>query len=500
MPDAIRRASRGLSLVVAVMSLLLNAPTASGQGVLINEVFTGNPDYVELTNFGGTSVDVSGWVLHSSFGFSVYPAYTIPAGTSIDPGASLLLLELNATLPTTFNPPEANSTTLHTGFSWGWVGNSSGCVILVDTTGAGRDLLVFGTTPCTVPGSGFGTTFNGVIDRSQNDFANDNVIQRVSSIDTDIASDWAQGPNTLATPGNLNPTQSTGPIAVERLVLSGNGAAFTFHDDGTFDVGGTISGVVTTTGALIENPIWDPVVGGTISFSGTYSTGSNGGTDPYANMVLAPASLTIASSAPGTDELSVLNLFQFQSPVQTELGGAHGATPRRFRKLSSLALNAPQRSGQTSLVLSGLQAGLPTGSLDFDVEMTSGGLRLLAVGQNLSPRPTDWQAQFAVAGPGQVEVGVINAGPAELYHVFVVNPGYAIGTGPVAGIDFGPQQFDMVVMPLGTDPFHVAPAADGSYHFLSPPGIIPPGWVLDFLPVRLQSGVVETLAPQRAQF
>jgi lamin tail-like protein len=484
----------------ALMTLLIlgTASAAMGQTVLINEIYTGNPDYVEITNVGVAPVDVSGWTLESSFAFSNYPPVQFVAGTSIAPGASILILEANATLPPTMSAPDPSTEIVSSGFPWGWVGNSSGCAVLVDAAGVGRDLVLFGNAPCLVPGGGYGTSFSGVLDRSQNDPNTDNTIQRTTSIDTDVAADWSLGPDSEASPGALNTTQSTGPIAIERLILAGDGAPINFNDDGSFDVSATIAAVVTSSGARIENPLWDPIIGGTFNFSGSYSQANTQA--QLSGATFAPASVSLQATTPGDDGLSVLNLFQVMGSLEAELGGPEGATPRRFRKLTSLALNSPQRSGQGSLVLDGLAAHLPTSSLDFDIELLGSEVRILAVGRDLPSRANTWEARFASPAPGQVEVGVINAGPTELYHLFVVNPTYALGTGPVAGIEFGPMQFDMAVSALGTNPFHVLPAADGTYHYLSPPGLIPAGWTLDFLAVRNTSGTLETLPPERLVF
>ena len=53
-------------------ALVLILPMSRAQGVLINEVHTGDPDYVELFNSGSTPVDISGWTLRASFGYLIY--------------------------------------------------------------------------------------------------------------------------------------------------------------------------------------------------------------------------------------------------------------------------------------------------------------------------------------------------------------------------------------------------------------------------------------------
>ena len=99
MTDRQPSAPRGTALA-AVLAALLLAAGAHAQTVLVNEVFTGNPDYVEITNVGVAPVAVSGWTVESSFAFSTYPPVMFPPGTTIAAGASILILEANATLPT----------------------------------------------------------------------------------------------------------------------------------------------------------------------------------------------------------------------------------------------------------------------------------------------------------------------------------------------------------------------------------------------------------------
>ncbi|MEZ6196236.1 MAG: lamin tail domain-containing protein [Planctomycetota bacterium] len=470
---------------------------ATAQSVVINEVFTGNPDYVEITNFGAASVDIGGWALHSSFGFSAYPIALIPPGTVLAGGQTLLMLELNSSLPPTLPAPTLDTLVEHSGFSWGWVGNSSGAVVLVDAVGAGRDMIVFGGSSSVVPGNGFGATFTGTIDRTANDPATDNVIQRTTSLDTGAAADWSQGTDADATPGALNATQTAGPIGIRSLRLDDQGGVIQFSGPAGFSLGGTIKSIVTTTGVEIENPLFDPLIGGAVSITGQYTV-SDAGT--LQGLTLAPATLTLTATGLNPDSLNFINLYQSQTNVLAELGGAQGATPIRYRRVTSLAPVSPQRQGSGSAALDALQSALPASGAGLTFRLESGGARLIEFSTAFEAMPSDWDASFAPAAPGQVEVGVVNAAGTELYHLFVINPSYALGTGPVAGIDFGPLQFEMAISPLGTAPYHVLPAADGTYHFLSPAGLVPPGWTLDFLAVRLVAGVLEVLPPQRATF
>ena len=87
----------------AVFFCLLGALVLSSGAaaqVVINEVYTGTPDYVELRNLGAAPVDISGWTVQtfqtSSTGGgtpSAEPVYTIPAGTIIASQEQFLLEE-----------------------------------------------------------------------------------------------------------------------------------------------------------------------------------------------------------------------------------------------------------------------------------------------------------------------------------------------------------------------------------------------------------------------
>ncbi|MDR0872605.1 MAG: lamin tail domain-containing protein [Prevotellaceae bacterium] len=68
----------------------LKQMTSNVQGLYINEVFTSNPDWVELYNSSDAKMDLGGFVLQDDKGAA--EEYIIPAGTVID-GKSFLVID-----------------------------------------------------------------------------------------------------------------------------------------------------------------------------------------------------------------------------------------------------------------------------------------------------------------------------------------------------------------------------------------------------------------------
>lgn len=91
---------RKMLLVSACAGVLALAPFASGQ-VVINEFVyddssTDDREYVELFNSGGAAVDISGWTLGGRDNGGVNAGtVTIPAGTTLNPGAFYVIGQAN---------------------------------------------------------------------------------------------------------------------------------------------------------------------------------------------------------------------------------------------------------------------------------------------------------------------------------------------------------------------------------------------------------------------
>jgi len=152
---------RALPCGLTLLALL--APTAAWADVVINEVFP-NPDgsdggyeYVELYNNGAESVDLSGWELQAGTS-SLSTKFVLPGGTSIAPGAFLVLGENLVT------DADIVTDTL----SLGNAGSSGDIVALANAGGTVLDTVVYGpnnddgftddaggtAAPAPTPGSG----------------------------------------------------------------------------------------------------------------------------------------------------------------------------------------------------------------------------------------------------------------------------------------------------------------------------------------------------------
>jgi hypothetical protein len=77
------------------------APTVPGQtSVVINEINSSGNDFVELYNTGTSAVSLAGWVIQDN---DASHAYVLPAGTTIAPGAYLLIEGDGSTAPLHLN-------------------------------------------------------------------------------------------------------------------------------------------------------------------------------------------------------------------------------------------------------------------------------------------------------------------------------------------------------------------------------------------------------------
>lgn len=169
---------------------------AADPPILINEIFTGSPDWVELYNAGDEPVALDGWHIRSwSLGANDYQyenhILDIPAGTLLNPGEFLVVSEDpvgNCSIP-------ASSTLL-------WCAMESLCVSIESAGGAPVDLAVVGG----VFGDPDIETIQGTIYPPFSTRDDADVIRRVSLIDTDSGSDWVCGGD--PSPCSLNPDQT----------------------------------------------------------------------------------------------------------------------------------------------------------------------------------------------------------------------------------------------------------------------------------------------------
>ncbi|NRA96150.1 MAG: lamin tail domain-containing protein [Planctomycetes bacterium] len=191
---------RALTSIPLCIALCCVVATTQGQ-ILINAIDTGTPDYVELYNCGGSSVDISGWTLQTFYdtgtGATSEVPFTFPAGTVIAAGGLFLAQELG-----TAGSPGTLPNSVSVGINYFWVAARGVGALLTNSTGAGvdyvfRDFFGLGGAPLIPAGTNWSGTYTG----GTTDFS-----ERNSDTDTDTASDWSDVSS--GTPSALNAGQT----------------------------------------------------------------------------------------------------------------------------------------------------------------------------------------------------------------------------------------------------------------------------------------------------
>jgi hypothetical protein len=190
-------------MVRITFCLLLTAAVASAQQIKINEFDTGTPDYVELMNREFTAVNVGGWQIQTWYRSSSTAAiatdgtFTIPAGTTIQPGARLVLQEMG----TPGGTGSLGACAMSVGYNFNWANNYAVEVALRNGGGQGVDYVhrnPFGGAAS--PNLPAGTSWSGSLT------PNGNNVARNGNVDTDAAADWTVGGTASAC--NLNAGQT----------------------------------------------------------------------------------------------------------------------------------------------------------------------------------------------------------------------------------------------------------------------------------------------------
>lgn len=484
-----------ISIGLLILSFCTMGTIASSQSVLINEVFTGNPDYIEITNFSGAAVNLSGWSIEATFAATTYATATIPTGTMIGPGESIVFIESASTaLPASSPTPPPGTQILNTGVGYGWVATSTGAVNLVDNLSVVRDQIAFqsGTTIPTLPPTVAAVPFTNPVIRGVP--ASGDAIYRTSSLDTDDGSDFVNQTTGSETPGTLNPGQ-TYISDIDRVIMDDHRPPVIQFDtvNQTFTATGIIKGLLTSTGALMTDPTSDPLIGGTLSVVGTFAGNDLTG---LIGLILSPATV-ILQDATQTDQLTALNLYIADPTVGSMFGGIYGATPNTLQPLTSStpSLNVT-RTGTGSLALDSLQQSFANDALTLGFRINSRGPELVFIAPDFSfPTAPPMETAMAQSPSGGFHIGVLHAQPtSELYNLFVPNPASPVGQGPFLGTSFDALLPQMISLPLGTQPFHVMPDANGSYGFMTAPSAVPAGMTLDFLVLAVDTAGQPTVS------
>ena len=173
------------------------------QTIVINEIHAGDPDYIELYNFG-SSKNMTGWYMDFYYNNVFLHNYTFPDEWMFNSHQVVILYETSGT---------DTSTELYSGTSLPWI-SSAIAVGLFDDTGTNIDWIQTYDHILSLPADA--QWINDTILDINDDFA-----YRTKDIDTNRASDWVTaGSGTI---GSLNPDQKgyffdfktiSGPVAI----------------------------------------------------------------------------------------------------------------------------------------------------------------------------------------------------------------------------------------------------------------------------------------------
>ncbi len=194
-------------LLEAVAALPETAP------VLVNEVFLGTTDWIELHNPAVAPVDLGGWTLLLYDSAGVRADYVFPPATVVPAGGYTWVSDEGG--PT---PPATPLAPLVAGFNFPWDPIRGGAIGLVDPAGVGRDYVGWRNIeddPASEAGRvPYGTAWSGaaVAPDSNPPATGQSLARDAVSTDTDDAADWdrTSGANAFApTPGAVNASNSS---------------------------------------------------------------------------------------------------------------------------------------------------------------------------------------------------------------------------------------------------------------------------------------------------
>lgn len=319
---------------------------------------------------------------------------------------------------------------------------------------------------------------------------------------TDIATNWVRFGTTnglvLNSP-TFNTMQFLPPdVSTVKLVQNPAPTVNFSPAQGTFSINGTVASYVATGNIEVTSASVDPLVGATVTISGSYA-----GTDltGLSNLVLTPCSTSIIVN--GGDQLQILNQLAYGlgGPDQFRLSGNLGAMPTRFRGFGQNGPNTLTRIGSGSVVLDTLNTKFQTEAMTMIFELGTSGPVLRSIEKAYVP-PTPAKAfNFATDGFGAAVMGMVNYGiGSQVYNVFTLSPtNTTVGSGAFYGIQFGPTQLGLLSLPLITNPAHVLTNVDGSYFWGVPSGSVPAGLVVDCVSIEvpLGSATVGFVSPVR---
>ncbi len=186
--------------------LLLLASVLPAQ-VVINEISTGNVDWIEVANLGSAPVTLTGWSVQITDSGTGFATFTFPAGTVIAPFACIILTETSS-LSTPVTASGVQKFWFGTNIPWATQPGTSGGACALLSGAAGVDTVNWSSPPN--PLHVAPTAFCGTIASPAGA-----IIWRSGNADTNGPVDWSA--STANTAGALNPGQVA--AATPRLLI-----------------------------------------------------------------------------------------------------------------------------------------------------------------------------------------------------------------------------------------------------------------------------------------
>jgi hypothetical protein len=164
---------------------------AAALGVVINEVFLGDDDWIEFFNSTANPIDLSGWALLLYDSDEMVIEYRFPQGTSIASNQYLVLSDEGKSTP----PASSVLGNLFTGFNIPWDEERGGAVALIGPAGQGVDYVswldVNGDETNSAGEIPYGASYTGTpLSASASRALNHSIGRNSTSLDTNNSSDW----------------------------------------------------------------------------------------------------------------------------------------------------------------------------------------------------------------------------------------------------------------------------------------------------------------------
>ena len=206
-----------------VLSLAALAGLAAAQTIVVNEAYTGTPDWIEIINLGPCAQNMGGYKVYwgcDSSGSFQSGFVTLPGTLTLAPGQVAVITDSN---PPTLPAVPGGVFIIYVGANILWANangtGGNGVATVVDPSGAGVDTLRWGNPTQTL---NFGSPWSGTAPLLNLGFI------RQGNIDTNSALNWVNQSGSLPlTAGAINVGQS--PLSSMPLTLStAGGGQFTF--------------------------------------------------------------------------------------------------------------------------------------------------------------------------------------------------------------------------------------------------------------------------------